>query len=82
LFPGPRHLSLFLRPFSHGKKASMKKISHTVAATKAIEMVMNAYNTELIASWLRPLGGESERQGGCSDAVTISRSDCAGDGSL
>ena len=35
------------------KKSRMKTISSKVGREKAIEMVMNAYNTELIASWLR-----------------------------
>lgn len=37
------------------KKISMKKIAEKIGRDKAIETVMNAYNTELIASWLRHL---------------------------
>ncbi len=37
------------------KKTSMKKISELVGRDRAIELVMNAYNTELVASWLRHL---------------------------
>ena len=36
-------------------KQSMKRISEKVGRDKAIGMVMEAYNTELIASWLRHL---------------------------
>ena len=47
------------------KKHSMKKISEKVGREKAIEMVLNAYNTELIASWLRHIessqGGKAVR---------------------
>ncbi len=35
------------------KNTSMKKISDKVGRDKAIELVLNAYNTELVASWLR-----------------------------
>jgi hypothetical protein len=35
------------------KKQRMKKIVEKVGHDKAVELVMNAYNTELIASWLR-----------------------------
>jgi hypothetical protein len=47
------------------KKLSMRKISERVGRDKAIEMVMSAYNTELIASWLRHIeasqGGKMTR---------------------
>ena len=35
------------------KKLSMKKISEKVGRDKAIELVAAAYNTELVAGWLR-----------------------------
>jgi truncated hemoglobin YjbI len=37
------------------KKTSLKKLSEKLGRDRAIETVMNAYNTELIASWLRHL---------------------------
>jgi hypothetical protein len=37
------------------KKTSMKKISEKVGREKAIAIVMEAYNAELVASWLRHL---------------------------
>lgn len=51
------------------KKACMRKISDKVGRDKAIELVTGAYNTELVASWLRHLEaaqagkmGKSERR--------------------
>ncbi len=37
------------------KKNDMKKIVEKVGQDKAVELVMNAYNTELITTWLRHL---------------------------
>lgn len=37
------------------KKTRMKTIANKVGRDKAIELVLNAYNTELVASWLRHL---------------------------
>lgn len=35
------------------KKETMRRITAKVGRDKAIELVANAYNTELIAGWLR-----------------------------
>lgn len=58
------------------KKNSMKRISEKVGREKAIRLVMDAYNTELIASWLRHLeasqGGKvarSERRDHLGSAI-------------
>lgn len=59
------------------KSTSMKKISEKVGRDRAIEMVMHAYNTELVASWLRHLeasqGGKvtrSERRDHLANALS------------
>ena len=59
------------------KKTSMKKITEKVGRDRAIEMVMHAYNTELVASWLRHLeasqGGKvarSERRDHLANALS------------
>jgi hypothetical protein len=44
------------------KKHRMKKIVEKVGHDKAVELVMNAYNTELVASWLRHI--EARQAGG------------------
>jgi hypothetical protein len=58
------------------KNTSMRKISEKVGRDKAIDIVMNAYNTELLASWLRHLeasqGGKvarSERRDHLANAL-------------
>jgi hypothetical protein len=58
-------------------KTDMKRISEKVGRDKAIEMVMAAYNTELIASWLRHLEASQagkttrpERRDHLANAVT------------
>ena len=37
------------------KKQSMKRVAEKVGRERAIALVMDAYNTELVASWLRHL---------------------------
>lgn len=44
------------------KKTTMNKISNKVGRDRAIEMVLSAYNTEIIATRLRHL--ESDRSAG------------------
>jgi len=58
------------------KKQSMKRIAEKVGREKAIGLVMDAYNTELVASWLRHLeasqGGKvarSERRDHLANAL-------------
>ena len=43
------------------KRQAMKRIVERLGRDRAIELVMNAYNTELIASWLRHI--ESSQAG-------------------
>ncbi len=49
------------------KKQLMKAIADKVGKEKALEMVMQAYNTELITTWIarieanKPLGGPQRR---------------------
>ena len=47
------------------KKQSMKKLVGKLGHDKAVELVMSAYNTELIESWLRHIeasqGGKMAR---------------------
>ena len=48
-------------------KAMMKAIADKVGSEKAVEIVMQAYNTELLTTWIarieanRPLGGPQRR---------------------
>jgi hypothetical protein len=59
------------------KKQSMKRIAEKVGREKAIGLVMDAYNTELVASWLRHLeasqagkGTRSERRDHLGNALS------------
>lgn len=46
------------------KKALMKKITEKVGRDKAIELVTNAYNTELMTTWLSRLDQGGNKLGG------------------
>jgi hypothetical protein len=49
------------------KKQLMKAISDKIGREKAVEMVLQAYNTELLTTWIarieanKPLGGPQRR---------------------
>lgn len=57
------------------KKQLMKKIADKLGRDKAIEIVSQAYNTELITTWLshmepnRPLPGASMNRNQLTDAL-------------
>ena len=46
------------------KKQMMKQIADTIGREKAIDVVMQAYNTELVTTWLRRMEANRPQNGG------------------
>ncbi len=46
------------------KKQMMKQIADTIGREKAIDVVMQAYNTELVTTWLRRMEANRPQIGG------------------